>query len=107
MFLKDILASARKILNYVGSKSHKDFVRDQMMTDAVIRNLEIIGEAVKKIPANVKQKHPEIEWKKIACLRDILIHEYFGIDYDILWDIVRNKIPQLKEQILLVLKSNR
>lgn len=107
MFLKDILASARKIMNYVGSKSRKDFAKDQMLIDAVIRNLEIIGEAVKKIPANVKQKHSEIEWKKIAGLRDILIHEYFGIDYDVLWDIVRNKVPQLKEQISLVLKSNR
>ncbi|MEW6027191.1 MAG: DUF86 domain-containing protein [Planctomycetota bacterium] len=107
LFLKDILTSARKIIEYAGNKSRKDLARNQMLTDAVARNLEIIGEAVKNIPADIKHKHQEIEWKKIAGLRDILVHEYFGIDYDVLWDIVRNKVPQLKEQISLALKSEK
>jgi len=64
-----------------------------------VRNLEIIGEAVKNIPDEVKKGNPDVEWKKIAGLRDILIHVYFGIDVEVVWDIVKNKIPKLKEKI--------
>jgi len=65
----------------------------------VIRNLEIIGEAAKNIPKEFRSKHGEIEWNKISGLRDILIHEYFGVDLDILWDIIQNKLPDLKRKI--------
>jgi len=65
----------------------------------VIRNLEIIGEAVKNIPQTFKNRMPEMEWKKIIGLRDIVIHTYFGIDEEIIWDIIKNKLPQLKEKI--------
>ena len=76
-----------------------------MVIDGVVRNLEVIGEAVKKIPQNVKIKSPKIEWKKIAGLRDILIHEYFGIDVEIVWDIVKNKIPKLKEEVSKIFRA--
>ena len=72
---------------------------DRRTRDAVVRNLEIIGEAVKKLPAQTKRDHPEVEWKKIAGLRDILVHDYFGIDMDIVWDVVQNKLPVLSEQV--------
>ncbi len=75
-----------------------------MMRDAVIRNLEIIGEAVKNVPVEVRNKFPEVDWKKIAGLRDILIHAYSGINEQILWDIVENKIPGLKKQVKVILK---
>lgn len=78
----------------------RNFSANGLVHDAVIRKLEIIGEAVKKVPENVKSKHSDIEWRKIAGLRDILIHEYFGVDIDILWDIINNKRPELKEKIL-------
>jgi len=71
----------------------------------VIRNLEIIGEAVKNIPSNFREECSFVEWKKISGLRDILIHEYFGIDYDILWDIVKNKIPYLDEHLKKILEE--
>ncbi len=71
----------------------------------MVRNLEIVGEAVKNIPEAIKNKKPEIEWQKIAGLRDILIHAYFGIDVDIVWNIVKNKIPKLKKEILEVLSK--
>ena len=70
-----------------------------------ISNLEIIGEAVKRLPGNLRNKYPDIEWKKIAGLRDILIHAYFGIDVEIVWDIVQNKLPEFKEQINLILSK--
>ena len=65
----------------------------------MIRNLEVIGEAVKKIPEEIRTQYPAVEWKKIAGVRDILIHEYFGIDVEIVWDIVQTKLPMLESQI--------
>jgi len=98
-YLKDILDAIRKIENYTKAISFDDFVENELITDGVVRNLEVIGEAVKNIPEDVKDKKPEVEWKKIAGLRDILIHDYFGIDEDIVWDTVKNKLPELKEKI--------
>ncbi len=99
IYIDDILEAIKKIESYTENFSYEEFARNKMVTDAVVRNLEIIGEAVKKIPPEIKAKHPEIEWRKIAGLRDILIHEYFGIDSKILWDIIANKIPELKKSI--------
>lgn len=84
---------------------YDDFTKNDLIKDGVIRNLEIVGEAVKNIPQTIKTKHPKVEWKKIAGLRDILIHEYFGINLEIVWDIVKNKIPQLKKDIKDILKN--
>lgn len=103
-FIKDILDCSKRIIDYIKGKTFEEFTENQMLMDAVIRNLEVIGEATKMIPDKVKQKYPEIEWRKIGDLRNILIHGYFGIDYDILWDIVQNKIPDLAIKIEKVLK---
>lgn len=104
-FLNDILSCSDKVIVLTKDKSIEDFVKDWVVVDATIRNLEIIGEAIKNLPAEVKKKNPQIEWKKFAGLRDILIHEYFGINYKILWDIVSNKIPELKEDIRKIIKE--
>ena len=98
-YLKDILDAISKIENYTNDIAFDDFVADELIKDGFVRNLEVIGEAVKNIPEDVKDKKPEVEWKKIAGLRDILIHDYFGIDEDIVWDAVKNKLPELKEKI--------
>jgi uncharacterized protein with HEPN domain len=101
--LQDILDAIKKIEKYTRGMGFDDFVKQEVVVDAVVRNLEVIGEAAKNAPASVRSKHKDVEWKKIAGLRDILIHEYFGVDLDILWDIVRRKMPALKKKITSIL----
>ena len=101
-YLKDILESIQKIEKYTTDLSFNNFASNDLVMDGVVRNLEIIGEAVKNIPDEIKNKENNIDWRKIAGLRDILIHAYFGIDIDIVWDIIKNKIPKLKAEIMLM-----
>ncbi|KAA3602840.1 MAG: DUF86 domain-containing protein [Calditrichaeota bacterium] len=107
MFLSDILESCRKIQKYTKEKYFEDLISEEMLLDALVRNLEIIGEAAKNIPTDVKDRHSHIEWRKIAGLRDYLIHVYFGIDEEILWDIVKNKIPKLQQDIKEILRHEQ
>lgn len=99
LYLQDVLSAIRKIEKYVGETSFEEFAKDDKTTDAVVRNLEIIGEATKRMPSEIKGKYSSIEWKKIAGLRDILIHAYFGVDLEIVWDVLKNKLPDLKKKI--------
>lgn len=99
VYFLDVLDSIEKIQKYTKALSFEEFSKNPMAIDAVVRNLEIIGEAVKKIPNEIRKQHPEVEWKKISGLRDILIHAYANIDLTIVWDIVQNKIPRLKNSI--------
>lgn len=78
---------------------YTEFINDETKTRAAIRSLEIIGEAVKKIPPEIKNDHPEIAWRLIAGMRDKLIHDYFGIDYELVWDVIQNKLPTLQKQL--------
>jgi len=98
-YINDILNAIRKIEKYTKELSFDEFTNDELIQDAVIRNLEIIGEAVKNIPKNIRNKISEIEWKKIIGLRDIVIHAYFGIDEEIIWDIIKNKLSLLKDKL--------
>jgi len=104
-YLDDILESCDKILRYTAGVSFDLFIKDEKTYDAVVRNLEIIGEASKNIPDLVRVKMPGIEWKKTAGLRDVIAHAYFGIDDSILWDVVRNKIPELKQTVEMFYKN--
>ncbi len=81
------------------------FVQDEKTFDAIVRNLEIIGEAAKRIPPQMRARYPDVEWNKIAGLRDIVAHEYFGLDEDILWDVVQNRIPVLLDRIRQILAA--
>jgi len=99
MYLQDIIDSCNKVLRFTKGLSLPDLIQDEKTYDAVVRNLEIIGEAAKHISENLRTQLPNIEWRKIAGMRDMLAHDYFGIDNDILWDVVQNKIPELMETV--------
>jgi len=97
--LKHIMDELDFILNYTKDIDFDSLLNDELLQRALIRSLEIIGEAVKQIDDEFKENNDEIEWKKIAGFRDILIHRYFNIDWDIVWDIIQHKIPELREKI--------
>jgi uncharacterized protein with HEPN domain len=107
LFLQDILDSIRKIEKYTKNTSLSDLKKNQLVVDAVIRNFEIIGEAVKNIPKEVKGQYPNISWKEAAGFRDILIHDYFGVDVEAVRDTIKNNLPEFKKHILSVIKSLR
>lgn len=95
-YFEDIFTAVNKIEKYTKDMTKEDLTRNELVQDAVVRNLEVIGEAVKKIPDDVRDSHRDIPWKKIAGLRDILIHEYFGVNMNIVWDVIENKLQPLK-----------
>ncbi|MHB1050801.1 MAG: HepT-like ribonuclease domain-containing protein [Bacteroidota bacterium] len=104
-FLKHIRDEAQFILEHTRSLSKEEFLRDEVMKRASTRSLEIIGEAVKSLSKEFRELHPTIEWKKIAGTRDVLIHDYMTVDYELVWDIVQKKIPGLHSTILKILKD--
>ncbi len=97
--IKDIHESLLKIIRYTQGMDVDSFFTDDLKYDAVMRNFGIIGEAVKHIPDEVRDKHKDIPWKEISGLRDFVIHEYFGIDNDVVWDSIETDVPKLKTQI--------
>ncbi len=99
VYLEDIREAIVKIRDYTAGLTRESFAQDAMRIDAVIRNLEIIGEAAKMVPESIRARFPLVEWKKIAGLRDILAHHYFEVDLDIIWDILQNKLPELEREL--------
>jgi len=105
LFFEDIIDASNRISDYIGDCSKEEFVGDQKTIDAVVRNVEIIGEAVSNIPLEIRMKFSEIPWTKIVGIRNIVIHRYFGVDTDSLWIIVKEQIPKFKEQISVIKKE--
>lgn len=100
VFLDHILESIKLIEEYRSEKKRDDFLKSVGLQDMIVRRLEIIGEAVKNLPQEIKEKHLDIPWKRIAGMRDILIHEYFGIDLGLTWEVVEKELPYLKKMII-------
>lgn len=105
IFLNHILESIELIEKYIQNKTENDFLKSNQLQDAVTRRLEIIGEAIKNIPKKLKEDNPTIPWKEITGMRDILIHQYFGIDLELTWEVVKRDIPDLKKKIEKIIKK--
>jgi len=105
IYLKDILAAIQSIEEFIAGMDLDSFQGDDKTTSAVIRKLEIIGEAVKQLPDEIRQKHPEVPWKEMAGMRDRLIHFYFGVDYHLVWKAITERLPQVKQKIEKVLQE--
>jgi len=95
-YLQDILDSIKDIESFIENMDSEDFTKDKKTINAVIRSIEVIGEATKNIPKSIRDKYPSVPWKKMAGMRDRMIHEYFGVDIEILWKTVKEDIPSLK-----------
>lgn len=99
------LSLLKKIEKYINELKYTDFENDDQVIDAVVRNLEIIGEATKNVPEDLRLAHSEIPWNRMIGLRNIAIHEYFGLDLGIIWEIVSKNIPETKQLIVELLKK--
>jgi uncharacterized protein with HEPN domain len=105
LYLEDIREFCQKVLQYSAGLTFNEFVEDQKTFDAVIRNLEITGEAARQLSTEFKERYPEVPWRRISGFRDIAIHAYLTIEAEIVWDIIQNKVPELLEQIERILAA--
>ena len=103
VFLKHVLDSINQIEEYVDDMGFEDFVSNKLVQDGVVRQLEIIGEATKHLSPELREKYPKTPWEDIAGMRDKLIHHYFGVDLEVVWDTVEKDLPALKKHVKKIL----
>jgi uncharacterized protein with HEPN domain len=99
LLIEDILDAARKIQRYTDGVTFEEFVSDEKTVDAVVRNFEVIGEASNRLPDEFKRRRADVDWRRIKGFRNRIVHDYFGIDHTIVWNIIKNYIPQLIESL--------
>lgn len=107
LYLEDILECIGSIESFSRGLAREGFMTDELRQSAILRKIEVMGEAVKNIPPEVRKKYPDVKWKGIAATRDILIHAYPGIKLDRIWNILEDDLPELKKQVTEILKSER
>lgn len=107
LLLDDMLESANKIKRYTSGMTYDLFINEEKTVDAVVRNFEIIGEAANRIDFDFRTKNPEIEWKRIRGFRNRIVHDYFGIDYEIVWEIIENNLDELIEWLEVLIDKNK
>lgn len=107
LYMKDVIDSIDKIYEFIKGINYHKFLEDEKTNCAVVRKLEIIGEAVKNIPPQIRHNYPDIPWKEIAGMRDIISHVYFGIDYTIVWKVVKKRLPELKKSMQAILEEQQ
>ena len=99
ILVEDVRTSINKIERYIAGLDHDQFLADDLRKDAVARNLEIIGEAVRNLPDDFKQAHADVPWPQIAGLRNRIVHDYFGLDWEIIWHVVQNELSEWKARL--------
>lgn len=105
-YLRHILDEIAYVQGVARDITQAEFLADETLKRSVVRSIEIIGEAAKKLPSDFKDKHPDVQWKRVAGMRDHLIHAYFGVDYRIVWDVAKNKLPELKRRIRRIMTDD-
>ncbi len=105
LFLEDIVACCDKVGRYTLGLTLDKFRATEMVVDAVARNLELVGEASKRLPDDLRQRYPDVPWRKMAGLRDVIVHGYFGIDIALLWDIAQKDVPVVRHKIAAILAT--
>ena len=105
VYLRHVLDAIFRIEEYTQDITHENFLNSHLRQDGVIRQIEVIGEAVKKLSTELKGRHPEIPWKDVAGTRDKLIHDYFGVDLDAVWNTAKKDIPELKDEIREIIEA--
>jgi uncharacterized protein with HEPN domain len=103
-YLRHMLVEADYLIGRSAGLSYERFVDDETLRRAFVRSLEIIGEAAKKVPDDFRATHPSVEWRAMAGMRDRLIHNYFGVDLELVWDVVKTRVPALRAQIAAILE---
>ena len=104
-YVQDIIDSIRDVESFIKGMSFEEFKKDRKTINAVVRSIEVIGEASKRIPATITADYPNVPWKKMAGMRDKLIHEYFGIDLEILWQVAKKDLKSIRPAIRIILKE--
>lgn len=105
IYFKDILESIKRIQNYVEGMDLNSFKNDSKTIDAVLRNFEVIGMAVNKVPDNIKANYPQVEWSEIKAFRNVIVHEYFSIYLETVWEVIQNDLPVLEQQVKSILND--